>query len=112
MDNPIFKGDNTAAFGGNFLTISVQNPDLYKISKLIFVVNNGVIKKEFTDPNYFQVAETLLLVNFDSTETALLSPTNVGNLVAYDEFGQQETCIQSVKFYAQSGVICNAKCCC
>ena len=110
--NAIFKGDSTAAFGGNFLTILVKNPDLYKISKLIFSVNGGCIQKPFTDPEYFQRAETLLTVNFDSTETVKLSATNVGNLIAYDEFGLQETCIQSVKFYAQNGVISNAKCSC
>lgn len=112
MNNPIFKGDNTAAFGGNFLTILVKNPDLYKISKLVFSVNGGIIQKTFTDEDYFRRAETLLSVNFDSNETKRLSVTNVGNLVAYDEYGLQETCVQSVKFYAQNGVICNAKCGC
>ena len=112
MIQPIFKGDNTAAFGGNFLTILVKNPDLCKISKLIFSVNGGCIQKPFTDPEYFQREETLLSVNFDSTETVRLSTTNIGNLIAYDEFGLQETCIQSVKFYAQNGVISNAKCSC
>ena len=113
MNNtPIYKGDDTAAFGSNFLTILVKNPDLYKISKLIFVVNDGIIKKTFTDPNFFQVAETTLSVNFDSSETVLLSPTNTGKLIAYDGEGLQETCVQSVTFYAQKGVICNAQCCC
>ena len=110
--NAIFKGDNTAAFGGNFLTILVKNPDNFKISKLIFSVNGGVIQKIFTDSDYFQRAETLLSVNFDSVETQKLSPSNIGNLIAYDELGYQETCVQSVKFYAQNGVICNAKCSC
>lgn len=110
--NAIFKGDSTAAFGGNFLTILVKNPDLYKISKLIFSVNGGCIQKIFTDSEYFQRAETLLSVNFDSNETIKLSASNVGNLIAYDEFGLQETCVQTVKFYAQNGVISNAKCNC
>lgn len=112
--NSIFKGDNTAAFGGNFLTIKVLNPQLYKISKLLFSVNGGIIQKSFNgeDYNYFQIEETILTVNFSSQETQKLSATNVGNLIAYDENGLQETCVQSVKFYAQNGVICNAKCCC
>ena len=112
MANAIFKGDNTAAFGGNFLTILVKNPDLYPISKLIFSVNGGIIQKQFTDPDNFQREETALTVNFNSQETVKLNSSNVGNLIAYDAEGLQETCIQSVKFYAQNGVINNAKCCC
>ena len=33
----IYKGDNTAAYGGAFITIAVMNPDLVKISKIVFV---------------------------------------------------------------------------
>ena len=110
--NAVFKGDNTAAFGGNFITIKVKNPQLYKISKLLFSANSGIIQKPFKgeDYNYFQLEEIILVVNFDSNETKKLSATNVGNLIAYDENGLQETCVQSVKFYAQNGVISNAKC--
>lgn len=112
--NSIFKGDSTAAFGGRFLTIKVLNPQLYKISKLLFCVNGGIIQKPFKgeDYNYFQVEEIILTVNFSSQETQKLNAANIGNLIAYDENGLQETCVQSVKFYAQNGVICNAKCCC
>lgn len=108
----IFKGDDTAAFGGTFLTIKVSNPELYPISKILFVVNGGAIKKEFTDADMFQVEETILTVNFDSKETAILQPNNIGNLVVYDEYGKQETCKEYVQFQAQTGVICNAKQCC
>ena len=114
MTDAIFKGDNTAAFGGNFLTIKVNNPDLHAISKLIFSVNGGCIQKPFygKDYNNFQEQEILLSVNFDSSETSRLNASNVGNLIAYDENGLQYTCIQSCKFYAQNGVITNAKCGC
>lgn len=112
--NSIFKGDNTGAFGARFLTIKILNPEQYKVSKLLFSVNGGIIQKPFKgeDYNYFMTNETILTVNFSSQETQKLSASNVGNLIAYDENGLQETCIQSVKFYAQNGVICNAKCCC
>ena len=108
----IFKGDDTRAFGGNFINIKVNNPDLYKISKLVFSVNGGIITKTFTDNEFFQRAETNLTVNFSSEETLKLTGVNVGNLLAYDEYGYQETCVQSVQFNAQNGVINNAKCCC
>ena len=114
MTQAIFKGDNTAAYGNNFLTISVKNPDLYKISKIIFSVNGGCIQKPFNgeDYDYFQTEETLLSVNFNSSETLKLLPSNVGNLITYDEQGRQDTCPQSVKFYSQNGVINNVKCSC
>lgn len=112
--NAIYRGDNTASFGGNFLTIKVKNPQLYKISKLLFVVNGGAIQKIFkgADYNYFQSEEIILTVNFTSQETLKLGAANVGNLVTYDENGLQLTCKQSVRFNAQNGVINNAKCCC
>lgn len=108
----IYKGDNTAAYGGTFITISVYNPDLVKISKVLFVVNGGIIKREWTDENYFQVAETVLTVNFDGQETKKLSSTNVGNLITYDEFGRQSTCSEYLSFTAKEGVIRDVKCCC
>lgn len=108
----IYKGDNTAAYGGSFITIEVSNPDLVKISKIVFVVNGGIIKREWTDENYFQTEETILTVNFDSAETRKLSDTNVGNLITYDEQGRQSTCSQYVTFNAKEGVINNVKCCC
>lgn len=108
----IYKGDDTRAFGGNFINIKINNPDLYKISKIIFAVNGGVITKTFTDENYFQVEETNLTVNFTSKETLKLNAINIGNLLVYDEHGYQETCVQSIQFNAQNGVINNAKCCC
>ena len=108
----IFKGDDTSAFGGTFINIKVKNPDLYPISKILFVVNNGVIIKKFTDAENFQRAETDLTVNFDSTETQKLYATNVGNLVVFDATGKQETCQEYVQFNAQTGVITNVKQCC
>ena len=112
-DSTIYKGDNTAAFGNNFLTIKVKNPNLYYVSKIIFSVNSGIITKTFEDAEHFQREETVLYVNFSSEETQKLSATNVGNLIPYDENGLQSTCRQSVTFYAQNGVICNVRrnCC-
>ena len=112
MSSAIFKGDDTRAFGGNFINITVNNPDLYKISKLVFAVNGGTITKTFTDEEFFQRAETNLTVNFTSEETLKLTNVNVGNLLAYDEHGYQATCIQSVQFNAQNGVINNGECHC
>lgn len=104
----VTKGDNTAAFGGIFLTIQIQNPDLYKISKIIFSTN-GTILKTFKDDNFFQQPETTLTVNYTSEETQLFKAVNIGKLIAYDENGYQYTCTQYVSFTANNGAICPCK---
>ena len=106
--NAIFKGDNTGAFGNNFITITVHNPYLYPISKIEFITNSGtcIQPKPFTDPDNFQRETIELTVNYDSTETTKLkNGANVGNLVVYDVQGRQSTCQQSLVFYAKNGVI-------
>ena len=110
----IYKGDDTRAFGNNFLTIKIENPNEYPISKIVFSVNGGCIQKSFygKDYNNFQTPEIILSVNFDSKETMKLNATNVGNVIAYDINDYPQTCPQSVKFYAQNGVITNARCGC
>lgn len=111
--NAVFKGDDTGAFGNQFITIKFKNPRLYPVSKILVVVNDGVCisPKEFTDENNFQIAETTLNVNFVSNETAKFNAANVVNLVAYDMQGLQYTCSQSFTFYAQNGVILRNGCC-
>lgn len=120
-ENAIYKGDNTGAFGNNYITIKVKNPLLMEISKILFIVNGGVIIKEFTDENNFAVEDIELVVNFDSGETAKLNNTNTGNLVAYDTYTTPEgvfaprqcTCQQFLTFTAKNGVICrNGRSCC
>ena len=116
MTNPIFKGDDTAAFGNQFITITVSNPLLYPISKIEAVTNSGacIPVKTFTDENNFQTETITLTVNYSSEETAKLNTTgNTLNIVAYDLSGKQKTCPQTLKFYAQNGVISrNGQSCC
>lgn len=105
----IFKGDDTGAFGNQFITIKVNNPLLYPISKIEFVTNGGVCipNKPFLGSDYdnFQIEEITLTVNYSSEETKKLNATNTGNLVVYDMNGKQSTCQQSLTFYAKNGVI-------
>lgn len=104
MSNAIFKGDNTAAFGNDFLTINLDNPAGYEISKVIFVC--GCIRKSITNPTF------PLVINFTSEETSRMRGSNVCYLVAYDSEGRQKTCQGSLTFNAQNGVICNDGTCC
>lgn len=111
----LFKGDDTGAFGNNFITVTVKNPLLYPISKIEFVTNSGncIPIKTFTNENNFQTEEITLTVNYSSEESSRLNATNTGNLVVYDMNGKQSTCPQTLTFYAKNGVILkNGQCKC
>ena len=104
----IYKTDDTGAFGNAFITITVKNPNLYPISKILAVTNSGccIPNKVFTDENDFQTETITLTVNYCSAETAKLNQgANTLNIVAYDEQNRQSTCAQTLTFYAQNGVI-------
>lgn len=114
--NAIFKGDDTGAFGNQFITIKVKNPLLYPILKLEAVTNSGscISNKKFTDENNFQQELIELTINYTADETVKLNQgSNVLNLVAYDMQNKQYTCKQSLTFYAKNGVISkNGRVCC
>ena len=97
MADAIFKGDNTAAFGGSFVRINLNNPNQLTVSKVIFVC--GCIKKSIENPTF------PLTINLDSAETKKLLSTNVCYLVAYDDQGRQKTCKGTLTFPAKNGVI-------
>lgn len=102
--NAIFKGDDSGAFGNNFITINLDNPLGYPISKAIFVC--GCIQKPFKNPVF------PLRINLTSQETTKLRSSNVCYLVVYDSEGRQKTCQGSLTFNAQNGVINNGGICC
>lgn len=102
--NAIFKGDDSGAFGNNFITINLDNPLGYTISKAIFVC--GCIQKPFENPVF------PLRINLTSQETTKLRSSNVCYLVVYDSEGRQKTCQGSLTFNAQNGVINNGGICC
>lgn len=102
--NAIFKGDDSGAFGNNFITINLDNPLGYPISKAIFVC--GCIQKPFKNPVF------PLTINLTSQETVKLRSSNVCYLVVYDSEGRQKTCQGSLTFNAQNGVINNGGICC
>ena len=103
MTNPIFKGDDSGAFGNNFITINLDNPLGYPISKAIFVC--GCIKKTFENPVF------PLVINFNSEETETLRSVNTCYLVVYDSEGRQKTCKGTLSFKAQNGVLPDGICC-
>lgn len=96
---PIFKGDNSGAFGQDFITINLNNPYGYPISKAIFVC--GCLQKTFQNPQF------PLVINFTSQETSNFNSLNTCYLVVFDQQGRQKTCQGNLTFKAQNGVICN-----
>lgn len=106
MTNPIYKGDDTSSFGNDFITIDLENPLGYTISKAVFVC--GCIQKTFEEPEF------PLIVNFDSQETEKLKlgNQNVCFLVVYDSQGRQKTCQGTLTFGAQNGVLNDGGCSC
>ena len=100
----IYKGDNTGAFGNSFITINLENPLEYQISKAIFVC--GCIQKEYKNPVFPWV------INFTSAETSKLRTANTCYLVVFDEEGKQKTCQGTLTFKAQNGVLPKDGICC
>lgn len=103
-----YKGDHTGAFGNQFITIELNNPNNYVISKAQFVVNGGCPYIEPISNPVFP-----LKVNLNSEQTEKLRATNVGNLVVWDDQGRPKQCDGSLTFDFKNGVICNVrKSCC
>lgn len=98
MDSSVIhKGDNTAAFGRNYITVEIENPYDVEVSKVEFVC--GCIVKEYPNPEF------PLRINFNSKETAKLNYVNTGYLIAYDSKNRPTTCKGSITFYVIDGVI-------
>lgn len=109
INQPIYKGDDTGAFGNKFITITIKNPYLYQISKIEVVTNSGcaIPNKIFIDENegYFRRENIVLTINYSSEETLKFNATNTVKVIPYDINGLHVTCPQTLVFYAQSGVI-------
>ena len=80
----IYKGDDTGAFGQNFLTINLTGAEGLNISKAEF--RCGDISKTFDSPQF------PITVNFTAEETAKLQSSNSCSLAVSDESGLKKTC--------------------
>ena len=99
IDELIFQGDDTSAFGGVLLRINLYNPLDYPIKKAIFVC--GCIIKEFDNPTF------PIDINFNNEETEKLRSVNQCFLIVYDMQGKQKTCRGTITIKAQKGVLPN-----
>lgn len=104
----IYKGDDTRAFGNNFILVKIKNKLGYQISKIEAITNSNMCipPKVFTDPTFFVQEDIELTVNYTSEETLKLNNgANILRVVAYDMNNYPYTLPQSLTFYAQNGVI-------
>lgn len=97
MDNKIYKGDDTGAFGGTLLVINIENPLECIITKAEFKC--GCIRKTFVNP-IFPIS-----INLTSDETKKLNPSNSCYLAVYDEYGLKQTCEGTIRIEANNEVV-------
>lgn len=104
----LYKGDNTGAFGNNFITINLDNPMGFEISKAQFVINGGTPYIEPVENPVFP-----LIVNLTSEQTQKLKTTNIGKLVVWDSQNRPKECDGSIEFDCKNGVLTNVRrnCC-
>lgn len=93
----MYKGDDTQAFGGSFLTINVTNNTGHPITKLVW--DCGAVEKVFDNPKF------PLEVNLTSKETAKLSAENVCYVAAWDDEGRKLTCQGKLIFNTKPEVV-------
>lgn len=91
----INRGDNTGAFGNEFLRIYLNNPNQLYIQKAVVQINGGDLYKEFYDPTF------PLTVNFTGEETELLHQINVCKLALWDEYGRRRTAEGKFTFFVK-----------
>ena len=94
----INRGDNTKAFGFDFLRIYLNNPNNLKITKAVFQIN-GQLEKEFINPEF------PLRVNFSGQETELLCQVNICKLALWDEAGRRRTADGKFTFFVKENCI-------
>ena len=99
----LYKGDNTAAFGGLFIRINLHLPPALEdivITKAVVSINvdseivSNSISKTFSNPTF------PLDINLDSTETKKLRPINHVYLAVWDSDNRKRTATGSFSFDA------------
>ena len=91
------KGDNAQAFDGAPIEIEFDT-DGKEVSRALFVINSGIIVKEFENP------VSPLEVELDEEDTIKLQFRNIGKLILFDSEGRKHTCDGTLEFTANEGV--------
>lgn len=90
----LYRGDDTDAFGGNFIRVNIKNNTTYKITKCVW--SCGTVKKTYDNPIF------PLIINLTSDETSKLLSQNTCYLAVYDEYGRKKTCKGKLTFDSNS----------
>lgn len=93
----LYRGDDTDAFNGKFITIELENAENLIISKAEFKC--GTILKTFENPLF------PLQVSLSAEETAQLNYTNNCYLALYDEEGRKRTCAGTITITSKREVV-------
>lgn len=96
-NNILYRGDDTDAFGQEYMTINVNIPEGWVVKKAEW--RAGSVLKEFKNP-VFPISIVL-----DSSESAKLQNINVCYLALYDEQDRKQTCQGSLKFATREEVV-------
>lgn len=88
----LYRGDDTDAFGGNFLRVDLIGAPEAVITKADWIC--GQIVKSFENPEF------PLVINLTQEDTAKLKSQNTCYLALYDENGRKKTCEGSLTFTA------------
>ena len=94
----INRGDNTGAFGQDFLRIYLNNPNDIYIKKAVFQINDD-LEKEYIEPVF------PLRVNFTGAETESLHQVNFCKLALWDEAGRRRTADGKFTFFVKENHI-------
>lgn len=81
----IYKGEDTNAFGQNFLTINAKIPEGWVISKLELIIEN-LLPIVIYNPVF------PLDINLNKIQTQQLHKINKVKLVIYDSLGRRRIC--------------------
>lgn len=93
----IYQGDNTAAFGGNFLTINVRVPEGQEMPPITRAeLRIGCIGKTFENPVF------PMTVNLSEEESGRLQAQNTAFLAVWDADGRKKTCTGKINFTTQA----------
>lgn len=87
MSQNIYQGDNTAAFGGNFMQINVSAGEGVPVPT--------ITKAELKIGCFYKIIENPtfpLIVNLTEDETAQLKTENTAYLAVWDAQGRKKTC--------------------
>ena len=93
----IRRGDDTDAFGFDFLTINLDNPQGYVITKA--EVRISTIRKIFTNPTF------PIKISLSRAETEKLEEQNKCYMAIYDSNGKKYTCEGTLTFKADPKVV-------